>query len=119
MIGCSNHSAGVRTRSQIDPQISRRSAGSAPKVVANPRSWPRGRSDVGRDTGSDYLDYCASHRMADDAHVRIRQSGEVEYLSSISTGYFTSDDPAEAHQLREEYFARNRQVAAELRAKGF
>jgi hypothetical protein len=73
----------------------------------------------GRDTVGEYLDYYASHRMTDDAHVRIRETGEMEHLPSISSGYFTSDDPAEARRLEEEYFAQNRRIAAELRAKGF
>ena len=82
------------------------------------RGW-RIRYLFGRDTAGEYVDYYATHRMADDAHVRIRESGEVEHLPSISSGYFTSDDPAEAQRLEEEYLAQNRRIAAELRAKGF
>jgi hypothetical protein len=73
----------------------------------------------GRDERGEYLDYYASHRLADDSHVRIRANGDVEELPTIVSGYFGSDDPEEDDRLREEYFARNRQIVEVLRRKGF
>lgn len=73
----------------------------------------------GRDARGEYLDYYASHRMTDDEHTRLYADGGREALESIASAYFSSEDPEEAQRLEQEYFARNRRVAALLAAKGF
>ena len=68
----------------------------------------------------DYLEYYAEHRMTNPRHARIYSDGRVEGLDAprefivIPAG---ADEAAE-QQAREDYYAYNRRVYAELRAKG-
>jgi hypothetical protein len=73
----------------------------------------------GRNRGGEYLDYYASHRMTDDEHVRLYDSGRIQYLATIRSAFFTSLDLGEAHQLELAYLRRNRRVARQLVVKGF
>ena len=70
--------------------------------------------------GEDYLDYYAEHRMTNPRHVRIYADGRVEGLEAPRDGYVIPGDADEAteRQAREDYYAYNRRVHAELRAKG-
>ncbi len=67
----------------------------------------------------EYLDYYASHRMTDDRHVRIYESGENLDLPAVSTFRPSSQDPDEDARLEAEYLAENQRVAELLEAKGF
>ena len=73
----------------------------------------------GEDERGEYLDYYASHRMTNDRHVRIRESGESESLPTISTFRIVSPDPEENARLEAEYLERNRRVGRMLEEKGF
>jgi hypothetical protein len=73
----------------------------------------------GEDEKGEYLDYYASHRMTDDRHVRIYESGEVERLPTINTFRLVSQDPEEDARLEAEYLDKNRRVARMLEEKGF
>jgi hypothetical protein len=73
----------------------------------------------GSDKRGDYLDYYASHRMTDDSHVRVYEDGAVEYLPTIQSGRFLSEDPEEDARLEAEYRARNEEAARLLEEKGF
>jgi hypothetical protein len=73
----------------------------------------------GQDERGEYLDYYAAHRMTDDSHVRIRESGECEYLPAIGSMYLSSPDPVEAERRRAEHVQANRKVADLLAQKGF
>jgi hypothetical protein len=73
----------------------------------------------GEDERGEYLDYYASHRMTDDRHVRIYESGEVERLPTINTFRLVSQDPEEDARLEAEYLDKNRRVARMLEEKGF
>jgi hypothetical protein len=73
----------------------------------------------GRDSRGEYLDYYASHRMTDDSHVRLYETGRRQRLASIAGMYVTSSDPGEARRLEAAYLRRNKRVARKLAAKGF
>jgi hypothetical protein len=73
----------------------------------------------GRDSRGEYLDYYASHRMTDDFHVRLYETGRRQRLASIAGMYVTSSDPGEARRLEAAYLRRNKRVARKLAAKGF
>ncbi len=73
----------------------------------------------GSDDKGEYLDYYASHRMTDDRHVRIYESGENLDLPTVSTFRPSSQDPDEDARLEAEYLAENQRVAELLEAKGF
>ena len=73
----------------------------------------------GEDERGEHLDYYASHRMTDDRHVRIYESGEVERLPTINTFRLVSQDPEEDARLEAEYLDKNRRVARMLEEKGF
>ncbi len=70
--------------------------------------------------GEDYLDFFAEHRMTNPRHGRVYSDGRYEALEAprewcvIPAGA----DEAAKQQAREEYYAYNRRVYAELRAKG-
>ena len=70
--------------------------------------------------GEDYLEYYAVHRMTNPRHGKIYADGRVEGLEAprefivIPAG---ADEAAE-RRAREDYYAYNRRVYAELRAKG-
>ena len=71
------------------------------------------------ETGNEYLDYYASHRMTDDSHVRIYEDGRKESLPALYTFLLLSDDPIKAKQLKDEYEEHNHQVVKMLNEKGF
>ena len=73
----------------------------------------------GSDEKGEYLDYYASHRMTDDRHVRIREDGTEEHLSTVSTIRIVSPDPEEDARQEAKFLAENRRVAAMLEEKGF
>jgi len=67
----------------------------------------------------EYLDYYASHRMTNDRHVRLYESGRRQSLAVLQELCPSSSDPSEAHRLKLAFFCRNRRVARKLIAKGF
>lgn len=73
----------------------------------------------GSDEKGEYLDYCASHRMTSDRHVRLYANGECVALPAITEFRTVSPDPEEDARLEAEYFGNNRRVARMLGAKGF
>jgi hypothetical protein len=73
----------------------------------------------GRDERGEYLDYYASHRMADDSHERLYADGSQVSLPVIISGFWGSDDPVEHAKLKAAYFEENARIAAELAEKGF
>ena len=73
----------------------------------------------GSNERGEYLDYYASHRMTNDRHVRIYESGQVESLPTISTMRLISRDPEEDARLEAEYREEQRRVARILDEKGF
>jgi hypothetical protein len=73
----------------------------------------------GSDDRGEYLDYYASHRMTSDQHVRIHADGGTEDLPTIQGTRVVAEDPEEDARREADYFARNRQVAEMLEAKGF
>jgi hypothetical protein len=73
----------------------------------------------GRDSRGEYLDYYASHRMTDDSHVRLYETGRRQRLASLTSIYVTSSDSGEAKRLEAAYLRRNRRIASKLAAKGF
>ena len=83
------------------------------------RGW-RIRYLFGRDERGEYVDYYASHRMTDDVHVRIYESGECAALPAIISGYICNPAiPGDEERRRAGFFAANRRIAEELREKGF
>ena|SRR5665648_346278 len=73
----------------------------------------------GSDSRGEYLDYYASHRMTDDRHVRLYETGRRQELASLQSFFVTSSDPLEAKRLKSAYLSRNRRVTRQLVAKGF
>ena len=73
----------------------------------------------GSNERGEYLDYYASHRMTNDRHVRIYESGQVESLPTISTMRLISRDPEEDARLEAEHREVQRRVARMLEEKGF
>jgi len=73
----------------------------------------------GSDSRGEYLDYYDSHRMTDDSHVRLYESGRRQHLSSLASFFVTSSDPIEAKRCEAAYHRRNRRIARQLAAKGF
>ena len=70
--------------------------------------------------GEDYLDYYAEHRMTNPRHVRIHSDGQCESLEAPRDMYAVSGDADESERQRaeENFYAHNRRVYCELRAKG-
>ena len=73
----------------------------------------------GRDEAGDYLDYCASHRMTNDRHVRLYADGSSKGLNSYRSIRRISNDPEEDRQLENEFWEHNERVSRELESKGF
>jgi hypothetical protein len=73
----------------------------------------------GSDCLGEYLDYYASHRMTDDRHVRLYETGRQQNLASLQSFFVTSSDPLEAKRREAAYLRRNRRVVRQLAAKGF
>ena len=70
--------------------------------------------------GEDYLDYYAEHRMTNPRHARIYADGRIEGLEAPLDGIVipAGADEAAERKAREDYYAYNRRVYADLRAKG-
>jgi len=70
--------------------------------------------------GEDYLDYYAEHRMTNPRHVRIHSDGRCESLEAPSDMHVVPRDADEAasRQAQEDFYAYNRRVYSDLRAKG-
>ncbi len=70
--------------------------------------------------GEDYLDYYAEHRMTNPRHERIHSDGRREGLEAPSDMYVIPEgaDESTLQRAQEEYYAYNRRIHSELRAKG-
>lgn len=70
--------------------------------------------------GDGYLDFYAVHRMTNPRHVRIHSDGRCEWLEAAKDWYSYPGDADEStrRQAEEEYYAYNKRVYSELRAKG-
>ena len=70
--------------------------------------------------GEDHLEFFAEHRMTNPRHIRIYSDGRCEPLEAPQEWCVipADADEAAAQQAREEYYACNRRVHAELTAKG-
>ena len=70
--------------------------------------------------GDGYLDYYAEHRMTNPRHQRIHSDGRREWLEAPKEGYVIPGDADEStrQQAEEEFYAYNRRVYSELKAKG-
>jgi hypothetical protein len=73
----------------------------------------------GIDKRGKYLDYYACHRMTNDSHVRLYESGRRQNLATLSDFLIQSPDPEEAKHREAAYYRRNIRVARQLAAKGF
>lgn len=75
----------------------------------------------GSDERGEYLDFYATHRMTNDRHVRLRESGEVESLPSYQEHiiYPANASQEEITRVERECYEHNRAVAELLRQKGF
>lgn len=73
----------------------------------------------GSDKEGEYLDYYASHRMTDDRHERLYESGRSAHLPAIVSFRQVSADPTEDARLETKYFRTNQEVGRMLTAKGF
>ena len=69
---------------------------------------------------ADYLDYYADHRMTNPRHGRIHSDGRHESLEAPQEMYVVPGDADESvrQQAKEDFYANNRRIHAELRAKG-
>lgn len=75
----------------------------------------------GKDERGSYLDYFASHRMTNDRHVRIYETGEIDSLP-VYEEFMTFPDgasEAEKERIRKAYYENNQRVTELLKAKGF
>ena len=70
--------------------------------------------------GSDHLDYYAEHRMTNPRHGRIHSDGRHESLEAPNEMYVIPSDADESarQQAKEDFYAHNRRVYSELKAKG-
>jgi hypothetical protein len=76
------------------------------------------RYAFGREQGADYLDCYAVHRMTNDRHVRILESGEVRGLPAKSDMLIRGDGAKQAIVEAERAFnEHNRRVDEELERK--
>lgn len=73
----------------------------------------------GADDGAEYLDYYASHRMTNDRHVRLYADGRVQGLEAVIDMHVVPEDPDEAEQAQDDFYARNREVRRAIDEKGF
>jgi hypothetical protein len=72
----------------------------------------------GSDERGDYLDFLATHRMTNERHRRLRETGEAEGLPSPWDFYAYDGTEPDRRRKEAEYFAHNRQVYDLLREKG-
>ena len=72
----------------------------------------------GRDEIGEYLDYYAYHRMTNDSHIRIYETGATKSFPPIHDFRVCADDPETDSQLEAEHVKKNREVARIVRLKG-
>ena len=73
----------------------------------------------GRDEAGEYVEFYAFHRIWGDHHARIRESGELEGLEILQTGYpIDPDDPEVAARNQRAMAERNRNLLEELESAG-
>jgi hypothetical protein len=74
----------------------------------------------GAEGGEEYLEVLAQHRMTDDRHFRVFESGRVEHLPAAATFYVYGADATEEEiaAARTEYVERNRRIYDDLHARG-
>lgn len=73
----------------------------------------------GGDERGEYLEFYAFHRIWGDHHARIRESGELEGLAILQTGYpIDPDDPEVAARNQREMVEHNRKLLDELERAG-
>jgi hypothetical protein len=72
------------------------------------------------ESGEEYLEVLAQHRMTDDRHFRVFATGRVEELPAPSGTYAYASDATEAEKLAaaERNSERNRRIYAALRERG-
>jgi hypothetical protein len=74
----------------------------------------------GANERGEYLDYYSSHRMTDDSHRRIYESGEVEKLEVLRSGFsYRAEVPGDKEREEAEFRSENQRITALLDAKGF
>lgn len=68
----------------------------------------------------EYLEILAQHRMTNDRHTRIYESGRIDELPAAHDFFSHPQDaaPEQIATAEREYFAHNARVNAELRARG-
>lgn len=73
----------------------------------------------GKKNGKEYLDYYAMHRMTNDSHVRIWESGTVTNLPAVFDVYgFNPDIPGDEEKKQQRYYSHNKKVKQLLIEKG-
>lgn len=89
-------------------------------VKIQSRGWTI-QYQFGSNDHGDFLDFYASHRMTNDRHVRIYETGETKSLPAFQELiiYPADADEAEKERIEKEYSEHNRRIAEELRRKGF
>ncbi|MEA2432749.1 MAG: hypothetical protein QOG54_206 [Actinomycetota bacterium] len=65
-----------------------------------------------------YLEYYSFHRIWGDSHVRIHETGEVEYLDTLQTMYVVTGDKVHDDRERDEMYVRNQRLMTELEDAG-
>ena len=65
-----------------------------------------------------YLEYYSFHRIWGDSHVRINESGEMEYLDTLATTTIVTGDPETDRQQKERLHERNQRLLEELERAG-
>lgn len=74
---------------------------------------------VGEDSRGYYLEFYAAHRMTNDRHLRIYDSGAVEGLDAIwDMCGWDPKVPGAKERARDEYLEHNSRVANELKSLG-
>jgi hypothetical protein len=75
----------------------------------------------GQDDEGEYLDFYAEHRMTNDRHERVHESGKTEGLPAYCDMTFFPVDATESkkREIMKETSRRDREVAALLESKGF
>lgn len=65
-----------------------------------------------------YLEFYSFHRISGDVHVRIHESGEVEWLPKLATTLFVTDDPEKDAAAREKLHKENQELLQQLDEAG-
>lgn len=73
----------------------------------------------GSDDAGEYLEYYATHRMTNDRHVRIWDTGDVATLRALPPFYVIDPlTPGGEEQARREYFEETMAIKTELEESG-